>query len=122
MGIRRMGNNGYRICCSKCGSLGPHVSVKEWNGQKELAQKEAREEASANSRMNNVVRGVTNDLTIYDDNRNEGSDIDITEIEAVDNEDDMYSDDIYDPLITPMPRISREPVWELHTDLSLIHI
>jgi len=66
--------------------------------------------------MNNVVRGVTNDLTIYDDNRNEGSDIDITEIEAVDNEDDMYSDDIYDPLITPMPRISREPVWELHVD------
>ena len=43
VGIRRMGNNGYRICCSKCGSLGPHVSVKEWNGQKELAQKEARE-------------------------------------------------------------------------------
>ena len=36
-------NNGYRICCSKCGSLGPHVSVKDWNGQKELAQKEARE-------------------------------------------------------------------------------
>ena len=24
VGIRRMGNNGYRICCSKCGSLGPH--------------------------------------------------------------------------------------------------
>lgn len=40
VGIRRMGNNGYRICCSKCGSLGPHVSVKDWNGQKELAQKE----------------------------------------------------------------------------------
>ena len=34
----------------------------------------------------------------------------------MDNEDDMYSDDIYDPLITHMPRISREPVWELHTD------
>lgn len=43
VGIRRMGNNGYRICCSKCGSLGPHVSVKDWNGQKELAQKEVRE-------------------------------------------------------------------------------
>ena len=28
VGIRRMGNNGYRVCCSKCGSLGPHVSVK----------------------------------------------------------------------------------------------
>ena len=81
-----------------------------------MLQEEAREEAPAKSRMNNVVRGVTNDLTIYDDNRNEGSDIDITEIEAVDNEDDMYSDDIYDPLITPMPRISREPVWELHVD------
>lgn len=30
VGIRRMGNNGYRVCCSKCGSLGPHVSVKDW--------------------------------------------------------------------------------------------
>lgn len=38
-----MGNNGYRVCCSKSGSLGPYVSVKGWNGQKELAQKEARE-------------------------------------------------------------------------------
>lgn len=28
VGIRKMGNNGYRVCCSKCGSLGPHVSVK----------------------------------------------------------------------------------------------
>ena len=27
VGIRRMGNNGYRVCCSKCGSLGPHVDV-----------------------------------------------------------------------------------------------
>lgn len=34
--------NGYRVCYSKCGSPGPHVSVKGWNGQKELAQKEAR--------------------------------------------------------------------------------
>ena len=41
VGIRRMGNNGYRVCCSKCGSLGPHVSVKDWNGHKKLAQKEA---------------------------------------------------------------------------------
>ena len=47
VGIRRMGNNGYRICCSKCGSLGPHVSVKDWNGHKELAQKEAREKWNA---------------------------------------------------------------------------
>ena len=43
VGIRKMGNNGYRVCCSKCGSLGPHVSVKEWNGQKEIAQKKAIE-------------------------------------------------------------------------------
>nr|DAG14357.1 MAG TPA: restriction alleviation protein [Caudoviricetes sp.] len=50
VGIRRMGNNGYRICCSKCGSLGPHVSVKEWNGQKELAQKEAREKWNERAR------------------------------------------------------------------------
>lgn len=43
VGIRRMGSNGYRVCCSRCGSLGPHVSVKEWNGQKEIAQKKAIE-------------------------------------------------------------------------------
>lgn len=41
VGIRKMGNNGYRVCCAKCGSLGPHVSVKECNGQKDAAQKEA---------------------------------------------------------------------------------
>ena len=93
-----------------------YSEYKEHSNRVRMLQEEAREEAPAKSRMNNVVRGVTNDLTIYDDNRNEGSDIDITEIEAVDNEDDMYSDDIYDPLITPMPRISREPVWELHVD------
>ena len=69
-----------------------YSEYKEHSNRVRMAQKEAREEASANARMNNVVRGVTNDLTIYDDNRNEGSDIDITEIEAVDNEDDMYSD------------------------------
>lgn len=43
VGIRRMSSNGYRVCCSRCGSLGPHVSVKEWNGQKEIAQKKAIE-------------------------------------------------------------------------------
>ena len=41
VGIRKMGNNGYRVCCSKCGSRGPHVSVKECNGLKDAAQKEA---------------------------------------------------------------------------------
>lgn len=43
VGIRRMGRNGYRICCSRCGSLGPHVSVKELDGNKEIAQKKAIE-------------------------------------------------------------------------------
>ena len=111
--IKGIRNSGERIVSE---ARKDYSEYKEHSNRVRMAQKEAREEASANSRMNNVVRGVTNDLTIYDDNRNEGSDIDITEIEAVDNEDDMYSDDIYDPLITPMPRISREPVWELHTD------
>ena len=111
--IKGIRNGGERIVSE---ARKDYSEYKEHSNRVRMVQKEAREEATANSRMNNVVRGVTNDLTIYDDNRNEGSDIDITEIEAVDNEDDMYSDDIYDPLITPMPRISREPVWELHAD------
>lgn len=111
--IKGIRNGGERIVSE---ARKDYSEYKEHSNRVRMAQKEAREEAPAKSRMNNVVRGVTNDLTIYDDNRNEGSDIDITEIEAVDNEDDMYSDDIYDPLITPMPRISREPVWELHVD------
>ena len=111
--IKGIRNSGERIVSE---ARKDYSEYKEHSNRVRMAQKEAREEASANARMNNVVRGVTNDLTIYDDNRNEGSDIDITEIEAVDNEDDMYSDDIYDPLITHMPRISREPVWELHVD------
>ena len=111
--IKGIRNGGERIVSE---ARKDYSEYKEHSNRVRMVQKEAREEAHANSRMNNVVRGVTNDLTIYDDNRNEGSDIDITEIEAVDNEDDMYSDDIYDPLITPMPRISREPVWELHAD------
>lgn len=111
--IKGIRNGGERIVSE---ARKDYSEYKEYSNRVRMLQEEAREEAPAKSRMNNVVRGVTNDLTIYDDNRNEGSDIDITEIEAVDNEDDMYSDDIYDPLITPMPRISREPVWELHVD------
>lgn len=111
--IKGIRNGGERIVSE---ARKDYSEYKEHSNRVRMLQEEAREEAPAKSRMNNVVRGVTNDLTIYDDNRNEGSDIDITEIEAVDNEDDMYSDDIYDPLITPMPRISREPVWELHVD------
>lgn len=111
--IKGIRNGGERIVSE---ARKDYSEYKEHSNRVRMLQEEAREEAPAKSRMNNVVRGVTNDLTIYDDNRNEGSDIDITEIEAVDNEDDMYSDDIYDPLITPMPRISRESVWELHVD------
>ena len=111
--IKGIRNGGERIVSE---ARKDYSEYKEHSNRVRMLQEEAREEAPAKSRMNNVVRGVTNDLTIYDDNRNEGSDIDITEIEAVDNEDDMCSDDIYDPLITPMPRISREPVWELHVD------
>lgn len=111
--IKGIRNGGERIVSE---ARKDYSEYKEHSNRVRMLQEEAREEAPAKSRMNNVVRGVTNDLTIYDDNRNEGSDIDITEIEAVDNEDDMYSDDIYDPLITPMPRISREPVWELYVD------
>lgn len=28
--IRRMGNKGYRVVCSKCGSMGPHVNIMDF--------------------------------------------------------------------------------------------
>lgn len=52
--------------------------------------------------MNNVVRGVTNDLVIKDmQSESDNADIDIREIEPVRNDVDVYMDDIYDPLIIP---------------------
>ena len=81
--IKGIRNGGERIVSE---ARKDYSEYKEHSNRVRMLQEEAREEAPAKSRMNNVVRGVTNDLTIYDDNRNEGSDIDITEIEAVDNE------------------------------------
>lgn len=28
--IRRMGSKGYRVVCSKCGSMGPHVNIVDF--------------------------------------------------------------------------------------------
>lgn len=30
VGIRRMGNKGYRVVCSRCGSTGPHVNISDF--------------------------------------------------------------------------------------------
>lgn len=27
VGIRKMGNKGYRVVCSKCGATGPHINI-----------------------------------------------------------------------------------------------
>ena len=56
-----------------------------------IAAKKAKEEAMANARMNNVVRGVTKDLTIQDTQpETANQDIDIHEIQPVANDDDVY--------------------------------
>ena len=41
VGIRRMGNQGYRVVCGKCGSSGPYISISE--GREIEAQEEAKE-------------------------------------------------------------------------------
>ena len=85
-----------------------------------IAAKKAKEEDMANARMNNVVRGVTKDLTIQDTQpETVNQDIDIHEIQPVANDDDVYMDDIYDPLIIPEKHnnINRtSDIWEVHSD------
>lgn len=85
-----------------------------------IAAKKAKEEAMANARMNNVVRGVTKDLTIQDTQpETANQDIDIHEIQPVANDDDVYMDDIYDPLIIPEKHNninSTSDIWEVHSD------
>ena len=39
--IRRQGNKGYRVVCSKCGASGPYVTIKEWHDNKMIAQGQA---------------------------------------------------------------------------------
>lgn len=99
-----------------------------------IAAKKAREEAMSNARMNNVVRGVTNDLVIKNmQSESDNADIDIREIEPVRNDVDVYMDDIYDPLIIPKKHNTDEDddyaqsedddsaydtsdIWEIHSD------
>lgn len=39
--VRRQGNKGYRVICSKCGACGPYVAIKEWHDTKMIAQGQA---------------------------------------------------------------------------------
>ncbi len=67
-----------------------------------IAAMKAKEEAMSNARMNNVVRGVTSDLTIHNTQPKAGNtELDINKIEPVMSDVDIYEDDIYDPLIIP---------------------
>ncbi|MCH5304791.1 MAG: Lar family restriction alleviation protein [Ruminococcus sp.] len=40
-GIRRQGNNGYRVVCGRCGASGPYVTIKKWHDTKFVAQGQA---------------------------------------------------------------------------------
>ena len=33
VGIRKMGSKGYKVVCSKCGSTGPYVKIKDSDGK-----------------------------------------------------------------------------------------
>ena len=44
VGIRRMGNKGYRIVCGQCGACGPYVSISSAGEDKMFAQNKARAE------------------------------------------------------------------------------
>lgn len=65
--------------------------------EKAIAMKKAKEEAASKARMNNIVRGVTKDLTIEKNTEDETGDINIHEIKPSASKYDEYSDDIYDP-------------------------
>ena len=43
VGIRRMGNKGYKVVCGNCGGAGPYVNIKEWHDNKMIAQGQAKE-------------------------------------------------------------------------------
>lgn len=41
VGIRRMGNKGYKVICGKCGASGSYVAIKDWHDNKMIAQGQA---------------------------------------------------------------------------------
>lgn len=68
VGIRRMGSNGYRVCCSRCGSLGPHVSELVDYELKETWESNGYSQALVDVR--NILRGESqNDEGVEDDER-----------------------------------------------------
>ncbi len=42
VGIRKMGNKGYRVVCGRCGASGPYVSILSVGGSKMEAQDKAK--------------------------------------------------------------------------------
>ena len=42
VGVRKMGNKGYKIICGKCGSAGPYVKIEDFANKMD-AQEEAKE-------------------------------------------------------------------------------
>lgn len=42
VGIRKMGNKGYRVVCGRCGASGPYVLILSVGGSKMEAQDKAK--------------------------------------------------------------------------------
>ena len=52
VGVRKMGNKGYKIICGKCGSTGPYVKVEDFANKMD-AQEKAKE--AWNRRVNDDI-------------------------------------------------------------------
>lgn len=55
VGIRRMGNKGYRVVCGACGGCGPYVAIKEWHENKMIAQGQAIKGWNTRKPMERIV-------------------------------------------------------------------
>lgn len=56
VGVRKMGNKGYRIICGKCGCAGPYVKIKEFPNKMD-AQGKAKETWNRRVKIE-IVKGV----------------------------------------------------------------
>ena len=55
VGIRRMGNKGYKIICGKCGAGGSYVAIKDWHDNKMIAQGQAIEAWNTRKPVDDVL-------------------------------------------------------------------